>query len=152
MRNNSTDKSPATAGKKQARGDIATRFKPGQSGNPKGRPRGSKNAILERALADLQMDWLEHGADAIKDLRERNPAQYVKIVFDMMPREFALDDDTQEGFAGIWAALAKASASKDAIRIELTIVWPILLPLPVPGKPIHFTEMRGVFDWRRVFQ
>jgi hypothetical protein len=33
---------------------VSTRFKPGQSGNPKGRPRGSKgfNALMRRALSE----------------------------------------------------------------------------------------------------
>ena len=33
---------------------VSTRFKPGQSGNPKGRPRGSKgfNALMKRALSE----------------------------------------------------------------------------------------------------
>lgn len=88
-------------------------WKPGQSGNPSGRTKGTKNAILTRALEDLQRDWLENGREAIVAMREKNPARYVEIVFNMMPREFALDDETAEGFAGVWAALAKASASRD---------------------------------------
>jgi hypothetical protein len=40
---------PALAGSKQA----VTQFKPGQSGNPKGRAKGSRNKLSENLLSDL---------------------------------------------------------------------------------------------------
>jgi hypothetical protein len=110
----SPKKSPQSGAKKRGNPqNLMPPWKPGQSGNPSGRTKGTKNAILSRALEDLQKDWLANGMQAIADMREKNPARYVEVVFAMMPKEFALDDETQEGFAGIWAALAKASASKE---------------------------------------
>lgn len=37
----------------------ATRFKPGQSGNPKGRPKGSRNrkTVLREVIQEYGMDW-----------------------------------------------------------------------------------------------
>jgi hypothetical protein len=51
----------------------------GHSGNG-GRPKGSRNLLGEAMLADLYADWLEHGAEAIRQVREARPADYLKIV------------------------------------------------------------------------
>jgi len=38
---------PESTGGKQVTGRELTQFKPGQSGNPKGRPQGSRNKLSE---------------------------------------------------------------------------------------------------------
>jgi Family of unknown function (DUF5681) len=47
---------PETTDKKQD-----TRFKPGQSGNPAGRPKGSRNKYSEHYIADIASAWEQHG-------------------------------------------------------------------------------------------
>jgi Family of unknown function (DUF5681) len=39
-------------------------FKPGQSGNPAGRPLGSRNKLSEAFLADFYQVWQERGIEA----------------------------------------------------------------------------------------
>lgn len=68
-------------------------WKPGQSGNPSGRPKGSRNKLGEAFLADMLADWLEHGADAIRQMRERRPADYVRVVASILPRELNVKVD-----------------------------------------------------------
>jgi uncharacterized protein DUF5681 len=63
------------------------RFRPGQSGNPRGRPKGSRNKLSGGCVAALQADWLKHGAVAIERLRETDPGRYVQIVAGLIPRE-----------------------------------------------------------------
>src|SRR5438552_8856996 len=65
----------------------ATQWQPGQSGNPKGRERGSRNKLGEQFVLDLYADWKEHGPAVIEKVRMEQPAQYLKVVAGILPRE-----------------------------------------------------------------
>ena len=69
-------------------------WKPGQSGNPSGRTKGSKNRkqLESQFYADLAADWNDHGIQAVTDLREQNPIKYVQLVASVMPKTMELDD------------------------------------------------------------
>ena len=63
-----------------------TQFKPGQSGNPAGRPKGSRNKLSEAFLKALSDDFTEHGAETIVKLREESPKDYIGSVVKLMPK------------------------------------------------------------------
>src|SRR5450759_3195305 len=76
-----------------------TPFKPGESGNPDGRPKGARSKLSERFLAELLADFEVHGADAIVKTREADPAAYIRVIASLLPREIkaeALADLTDE--------------------------------------------------------
>ncbi len=90
---------------------VATLFKPGQSGNPAGRPKGARNKLGEAFLGDLLADWDEHGVQAIKDMREEKPADYVKVVAATLSKELnvkvsEIDDLTDDQIARQLASIA----------------------------------------------
>ena len=62
-------------------------WKTGQSGNPLGRPKGSKNKISEKFLENLYENWERQGANALDKAAENEPMQYVKMVASLVPRE-----------------------------------------------------------------
>jgi len=74
-------------------GSRATQFKkqggwkPGQSGNPQGRPPGSRTALAEAFLKDVLSDWQTHGAAAIVTFRDERPHDYVRMVARLLPKE-----------------------------------------------------------------
>lgn len=81
------EKVPETTDKKQD-----TRFKPGQSGNPAGRPKGSRNKVSEKLLEALALDFEAHGQEVIETVRAERPADYLKIVASLVPKQMEIDD------------------------------------------------------------
>ena len=73
-------------GDKQARP-----WQPGQSGNPAGRPRGSRNRLSEAFLADLREAWERHGARALETCALEDPSGFVRTVAGLMPRHVDLN-------------------------------------------------------------
>jgi UTP:GlnB (protein PII) uridylyltransferase len=65
-------------------------FEPGRSGNPSGRPNGARNKIATTFLEALAEDFAEHGAAAIKIMRIERPADYVRVIASLMPRELEI--------------------------------------------------------------
>lgn len=77
----------STARKQQ----IGRPFLPGQSGNPLGRPKGSRNRLAEDFLRDLADDFAKHGKEAIEQVREKRPGDYLKIISSILPKEMSLE-------------------------------------------------------------
>lgn len=66
---------------------LDTRFRPGQSGNPAGRPRGSRNKLAADFIDGLHEKFQEHGVQAIEKVAKDEPATFLKIVAGLLPRE-----------------------------------------------------------------
>jgi len=81
-----SDEAPETTGEKQA-----TTFQPGQSGNPLGRPKGSRNKLGEAFVSALHDDFEQHGVAALAEVREKDPAAYMRVIAGLLPKEFKIE-------------------------------------------------------------
>jgi hypothetical protein len=68
-----------------------TLWQPGQSGNPAGRLRGSRNKLSEEVICALLRDFREHGQKAIAKVRRTQPAAYLKVLALLVPREHKVE-------------------------------------------------------------
>lgn len=66
---------------------LTPAWKPGQSGNPAGRPKGSRNKLGEAFLEDMLTDWEANGPAAIREVRVTKPDAYLKVVASILPRD-----------------------------------------------------------------
>lgn len=64
-----------------------TQYQKGQSGNPNGRPKGSRNKLSERFLADVARDWNKHGREVLENVRLHQPAAYLRAVSGLIVKE-----------------------------------------------------------------
>lgn len=88
-------------------------FKPGQSGNPKGRAKGSRNKLGEAFVAALHEDFLEHGPGVIADVRVNKPDAYLRVIASILPKEIKIesvnelsDDELDKRIRQLAAALS----------------------------------------------
>ena len=63
-------------------------FAPGVSGNPAGRPKGSRHKLAEDFCAALLKDFENNGAAAIASMRSDRPNEYVRAIASVIPKEF----------------------------------------------------------------
>src|SRR5262245_38289096 len=72
-----------------------TRFRPGQSGNPTGRPKGSRNKVTENLLEALASDFEVHGKEVIERVRGERPHEYLKIVASLVPKQMEIENSAR---------------------------------------------------------
>src|SRR5215470_3014957 len=71
-------------------------FKPGQSGNPAGRPKGSRNKLAEDFLSDTYQQWQQRGSKALETMATSEPAKFCQMVASLLPKEMHIKDAALE--------------------------------------------------------
>src|SRR5262245_46690417 len=69
------------------------RFRKGESGNPAGRPLGSKNKLSELFWKDFHDDWATHGKQALIECAVKHPKDFVKVGASLQPKGVELEAD-----------------------------------------------------------
>jgi hypothetical protein len=65
-------------------------YKPGQCGNPNGRPMGSRQKLTEKFINDLANHYEREGAKAIARVLKDNPVAYLQIICRLLPKDISL--------------------------------------------------------------
>jgi hypothetical protein len=116
----------------------ASLWRLGESGNPAGRLRGSRNKLSEAVVCALYRDFSKHGEKAIAKVRREQPGVWLKVLAMLIPREHTVqhsnpikdltDEELEAAIEYIEAALA-AKAGDQAKVIE-AVPEPVALPAP----------------------
>ena len=126
----------------------STLWQPGQSGNPAGRVRGSRNKLTEEVICALLRDFRQHGQKAVARVRQTQPAAYLKVLALLVPREHkvehsnvikSLSDEELEAMIEYIETSLAAQAGRSVKLIEGTIeptaVEATATPALEPPKP-----------------
>jgi hypothetical protein len=104
---------PADTTAKKQRRIVGKPFPKGVSGNPAGRPKGSRSKISQDYISELAADFEKYGIDVIVRLREEDPRAYIKCVADLVPREFDIKHDAGDAFLQLWQGMAGGKPKGD---------------------------------------
>jgi len=95
---------------------LAYSWKPGHSGNPNGRPKGSRNRLSEEFLSALQADFQENGTQAIVKVREDRPQDYLKVIASILPKQIEVKEGAFDGISDEQLA-ALVAAARSALGV-----------------------------------
>ena len=130
-------------------------WQPGESGNPAGRLRGSRNKLSEAVISALLRDFSKHGEKAIADVRRTQPAAYLKVLALLVPREHKLehtnpvsrlsDEELGAMVEHLEGRIARRAAGSDAKLIEAVETTALPAPVEVP-KPKRRNRVMAAAD------
>lgn len=108
---------------------VSTKWKPGQSGNPLGRPQGARSKFSEQACADALADWTANGAATLERVRATDPSTYLRVLFSIIPKDIAVSIENRMGpmdsaeMQAMRRLVALIRATADAIDPETVFAW-----------------------------
>jgi hypothetical protein len=100
------------------------RFLAGNNGG--GRKPGSRAKLSELLLSDLRSVWETHGRQALIDCAENEPAQFVRVLANLLPRDVRID------------ATLDVTAFANNFRQALALLGNE--PLPRPKRPMRVID------------
>lgn len=94
------------------------KWKPGQSGNPKGRPQNAKQKLSDAFLADMLTAWEASGKDAIDRVIAERPHEFIKAVGAIVPKDISINREPVQELSDDELAAALATLRSIAALAE----------------------------------
>jgi hypothetical protein len=89
-------------------------WKKGDVPNPAGRPRGSRHKLSEAFILALQSKFEERGIEAIDRVIDETPGEFLRVVASIVPKQFGLEEGTQNAFLDVWKFISEGRAGAAA--------------------------------------
>src|SRR5580700_3900130 len=67
-----------------------TRWPPGKSGNPAGKPPGTRTAFSQGFIRDFALVWAEEGLEAVRKVAKKSPEAFLAIAARICPNDVRL--------------------------------------------------------------
>jgi Family of unknown function (DUF5681) len=116
-------------------------FKPGQSGNPAGRPRGARSKLAEDFLQDAYAQWQQHGSTALESMAKTEPAKFCQMVANLLPKEQLIPDEGRVQIGEIKLVIVDAGQNKPVLEnIPVIENSPVLLGNKTRSQNARFIE------------
>jgi hypothetical protein len=68
-------------------------WKPGRSGNPAGRQKGSRNKLSQDFIEEAYAAWKAHGKDAFEHMATKEPSKFVQTIAALIPQHFKFEHE-----------------------------------------------------------
>ena len=86
----------------------------GQSGNPAGRPVGSRGRFSQQFIEDMRASWERHGATVMDRVAVEYPDRYLGIAAHLIPKEVTATIEAGSGVLDL-ECMAILQAIKDSV-------------------------------------
>ena len=103
----------------------ATQWKPGVSGNPAGKPIGTRHAFSQGFIRDFALVWQEEGLEAVRKVARKSPESFVAIAAKVCPADVRVSIEPSAG--GFQVVQAVKAALPDAAERNPTEVFQFVL-------------------------
>jgi hypothetical protein len=122
-----------------------TPWQPGQSGNPKGRPVGSRNKLATLVFDEALASFEKRGPAAFEELANKDPARYLILMAQLIPQHFK--HEVEHTIAGLSPEdVQQRLVESRAKLLDSGVDLDLLLALPAPAEPVDGEKARAAED------